>query len=59
VRDELTRSVAEHRPIVEAIAGGDPDEAERLMRAHVRHGGEGYREIFGRARRQRGRRRRL
>jgi DNA-binding FadR family transcriptional regulator len=50
VRDELNRSIGEHRPIVAAIAAGDADEAERLMRLHVRHGAEGYREIFRRAR---------
>jgi GntR family transcriptional regulator, transcriptional repressor for pyruvate dehydrogenase complex len=49
VREELSRSLAEHRPIAAAIAGGDPEEAERLMRAHVRHGAEGYRAIFERA----------
>jgi DNA-binding FadR family transcriptional regulator len=50
VRDELNASIAEHRPIAAAVAAGDADEAERLMRLHVRHGAEGYREIFGRAR---------
>lgn len=53
VRAELDASLAEHRPIAAAIAGGDPDEAERLMRAHVRAGAAGYREIFARARRAR------
>jgi DNA-binding FadR family transcriptional regulator len=52
VQQELDRSIAEHRPIAAAVAAGDPDEAERLMRLHVRHGAEGYREIFGRARRR-------
>lgn len=27
-----------HRTLSEAVAGPDPDEAERLMRAHIRHG---------------------
>jgi DNA-binding FadR family transcriptional regulator len=52
VRDELTASIAEHRPIVAAIAAGDADEAERLMRAHVGQGAQDYREIFLRARRR-------
>jgi DNA-binding FadR family transcriptional regulator len=50
VQQELNRSIAEHRPIAAAITAGDPDEAERLMRDHVRGGAEGYREIFARAR---------
>ncbi len=27
-----------HRTLAEAVAGPDPDEAERRMRAHIRHG---------------------
>ena len=49
VRDELNESIAQHRPIVAAIAAGDADAAERLMRAHVAQGAQGYREIFRRA----------
>jgi DNA-binding GntR family transcriptional regulator len=30
-----SRSLAEHRAIVDAIAGGDPDAAEEAMRAHL------------------------
>jgi DNA-binding GntR family transcriptional regulator len=51
VRDELNASIAEHRPIVAAIAGADADQAERLMRAHVGQGAQGYRDIFHRAQR--------
>ena len=47
---ELNASIAEHRPIAAAIVAGDADAAERLMRAHVAQGAEGYREIFQRAR---------
>jgi DNA-binding FadR family transcriptional regulator len=47
---ELNAALAEHRPIATAIAAGDPDAAELLMRAHVAQGAEGYREIFQRAR---------
>jgi DNA-binding FadR family transcriptional regulator len=50
VHEVLDESTAEHRPIADAIVAGDPDAAERLMRAHVAHGAEGYREIFLRAR---------
>jgi GntR family transcriptional repressor for pyruvate dehydrogenase complex len=49
VRDQLDASVAEHRPIADAIAQGDAEAAERLMRAHVRAGAESYGEIFARA----------
>jgi DNA-binding FadR family transcriptional regulator len=51
IQAELNRNIAEHRPIAAAIAAADGDEAERLMRDHVRGGAEGYREIFARARR--------
>lgn len=47
---ELNENIAEHRPIAAAVVAGEPDEAERLMRAHIAQGAEGYREIFGRAR---------
>ena len=47
---ELNAAIAEHRPIAAAILAGDADAAERLMRAHVAQGAEGYREIFQRAR---------
>ena len=53
VREQLNASVAEHRPIADAIAHGDGDAAERLMRAHVRAGAESYGEIFARAGRRR------
>jgi GntR family transcriptional repressor for pyruvate dehydrogenase complex len=53
VREQLNASVAEHRPIADAIADGDGDAAERLMRAHVRAGAESYGEIFARADRRR------
>jgi GntR family transcriptional repressor for pyruvate dehydrogenase complex len=49
VRDELNESIAEHRPIVAAIAAGDADAAEHLMRAHVGQGAQSYRDIFRRA----------
>jgi DNA-binding FadR family transcriptional regulator len=52
MRDELNASIAEHRPIAAAIGDGDAAEAERLMRAHVGHGAQGYREIFLRAQRR-------
>jgi DNA-binding FadR family transcriptional regulator len=47
---ELDAAIAEHRPIAAAIVAGDGDAAERMMRAHVAQGAEGYREIFQRAR---------
>ena len=37
---ERVRSVQEHEAIVHAIAAGDPDLAERLMREHVIRAGE-------------------
>jgi GntR family transcriptional repressor for pyruvate dehydrogenase complex len=51
VRSELARNIAEHRPIAAAIADGDGDRAEALMREHILRGAEGYRDIFARARR--------
>jgi len=38
--NERVRSVEEHEAIVQAIAGGDSDLAERLMREHVVRAGE-------------------
>ncbi|MTD14707.1 FCD domain-containing protein [Nakamurella sp. YIM 132087] len=35
-RERAVRAVAEHTAIAEAIAGGDPDAAEQLARAHIR-----------------------
>jgi len=46
---ELDQSIAEHRPIVDAIVAGDAGGAERLMRAHVAKGADDYRELFRRA----------
>ena len=37
------RSFGEHSAIVEAIAAGDPDEAERAMRRHLSHVAEALR----------------
>jgi DNA-binding GntR family transcriptional regulator len=34
--EELTRSFAQHRELVEALAAGDPDWAESVMQCHVR-----------------------
>jgi DNA-binding FadR family transcriptional regulator len=53
IHAQLDASVAEHRPIADAIAAHDADAAERLMRAHVRAGAESYGDIFTRAGRMR------
>ncbi len=53
---ELNDSLAEHRPIAAAIVAGEPDAAERLMRAHVVENAESYREIFARTKTLTGRR---
>jgi DNA-binding GntR family transcriptional regulator len=34
---QLRASAAEHRPLLAAVASGDRDAAERLMRAHLAH----------------------
>lgn len=34
-REAMTQRYAEHRTLLEAVQAGDPDEAERLMRAHA------------------------
>jgi DNA-binding GntR family transcriptional regulator len=41
------RSFAEHTAIVDAIAAGDPDAAERAMRTHLGHVTEAMRESSG------------
>lgn len=43
--DRLSRSLDEHRAIVEAINAGDSDTARRLARAHVAIQGEEYTEL--------------
>ncbi|SFJ62355.1 DNA-binding transcriptional regulator, GntR family [Bosea sp. OK403] len=49
--DERGRAFAEHRAILEAIALGDPDSAERIMRDHIVRSGQRHIEtVFGRAR---------
>ncbi len=35
-QDQRERGLVEHRAILEAITGRDPDRAERLMREHIR-----------------------
>ncbi|KHL18983.1 UNVERIFIED_CONTAM: hypothetical protein LK11_04460 [Mumia flava] len=35
---ELTRSLGQHREILEALRSGDADWAESVMRSHIRHG---------------------
>jgi DNA-binding GntR family transcriptional regulator len=42
----LRQMLTEHRRIVTAIEAGDPAEAERAMRAHVRAGREEIRKVF-------------
>jgi DNA-binding GntR family transcriptional regulator len=45
IPDEATRQrIAEHHEIFDAIAGGDRNEAVRLMRAHVRASDRTYRD---------------
>jgi DNA-binding GntR family transcriptional regulator len=34
---ELVASATEHRPLLDALVGGDADLAQRLMRDHLRH----------------------
>lgn len=45
VRNRMLASQAEHRSIVEAIAGGDADKAAELMRAHVTVQGERFHDL--------------
>jgi len=39
-KEEIPSGVAEHEAIIEALAAGDPDRAERLMRSHVLRAGK-------------------
>jgi DNA-binding GntR family transcriptional regulator len=46
--EERERAFAEHRAIAEAIAAGDPDAAERIMRDHIVRSGQRHIEtVFG------------
>ncbi|KFC65811.1 GntR family transcriptional regulator [Bosea sp. LC85] len=48
--DERGRALAEHRAILDAIAAGDQDAAERIMRDHIVRSGQRHIEtVFGRA----------
>lgn len=44
---KIKQPPAWHRKIIEALAARDPDEAERVVRLHVRSGFENVLELFG------------
>ena len=46
LRGRLDQSMDEHENIVEAIASGKPDEAARLLRAHVAVQGEKFHQLM-------------